>query len=88
MTVKDSAPPDAISSRVVAAIPKAEGQELRISLLTLPSGRRLGDLRLFCSNQAAGGTIKPTRKGVTFSPALLAELRQALAELERAIHLP
>ena len=88
MTVRGSAPPGAISSRVLRVIPKAEGLELRVSMLTLPGGRRLGDVRLFCRNVGAGGAITPTKKGVTFSSEALPELRQALAELEHAIQSP
>ena len=86
MTHDDSGPPDAINARVVRKIAKGTREELRVSALELPDGRKFGDVRLFARNAGAGGEIKPTKKGVTFSPELLAELRRGLSELEDFFH--
>lgn len=65
------------ANRVILAIPRGRGKELRISLSEF-KGATYVDLRTWYESD--GGDIKPTREGVSFRPEHLAAVIKALEE--------
>ena len=68
-------------SKMLAAIPRSATEEIHIQINEY-KGKKYLDLRVYYTTDD-GLNWNPTKKGVTFAPDKLGELKQAIEEAEK-----
>jgi len=73
-------------SKMLAKIPRTDTEEIHIQINEY-KGKKYLDLRVYYTTDA-GANWNPTKKGVTFAPDKLDELKTAIEEAQKEFESP